>query len=76
MGEKTIDLTQSVCSLCTQHKELVDVLRQIGFTDITKPGMLSTAGRFMTIPNGAALKKMDLNAIIVKLIEHGYDISE
>jgi len=54
---KTLDLSQSVYTLCTKNEELAVILKQIGFTDITKPGMLTTAGRFMTIPKGAAAAK-------------------
>ena len=34
-----------------------NILAEIGFVDILKPGMLNTAGRFMTIPKGAAMRK-------------------
>ncbi|HPZ51913.1 MAG TPA: DUF1858 domain-containing protein, partial [Clostridia bacterium] len=37
-----------------------------------KPGMLQTAGRFMTIPKGAKLKKIDLETIKKKFIDLGY----
>lgn len=73
---KTLDLTQSVYTLCAKNEGLADILKQLGFTDITKPGMLATAGRFMTIPKGAALKKIDLDVIKALLMEHGYRISE
>ncbi|WP_148134719.1 DUF1858 domain-containing protein [Candidatus Formimonas warabiya] len=54
-------------SLCTRYPELVGILAQIGFTDITKPGMLASVGRFMTIPKGAALKKLDMALITSRL---------
>lgn len=73
---KTIDLELPVHTLCTRHPELVGVLEQLGFTDITKPGMLSTAGRFMTIPKGAALKKLDLEMIKAALAAQGYQAAD
>lgn len=76
METRTLDLKQSVYTLCNQHEGLADILKQLGFTDITKPGMLSTAGRFMTIPKGAALKKIDLDVMKSMLEERGYHISE
>jgi hypothetical protein len=36
--------------------------------------MLSTMGRFMTIPKGAIAKKIELNLIIQTLQEHGYEV--
>ncbi len=71
---KTIDLGQTVYSLCMQHPELPKILKELGFSDIAKPGMLHTAGRFMTIPKGAALKKLDMDKIKAGLNAHGFKI--
>ena len=76
MQRKQIDLTQSVYALCTQHPALIEVLKMTGFQDITKPGMLGSAGRFMTIPKGAALKKMDMSTIKQQLTKKGFSIKE
>ena len=67
-----IDLNESVFSLCTKHPELVTILSELGFTDITKPGMLQSAGRFMTPVKGAALKHIALDKIIEALTARGY----
>jgi formate-dependent phosphoribosylglycinamide formyltransferase (GAR transformylase) len=75
MEQKQIDLSRSVYDLCNEFPELTKVLEQIGFKDITKPGMLSTAGRFMTIPKGAALKKIDPSLIRQTLAEQGFHVS-
>lgn len=71
---QTIDLNHSVYTLCKSYPQLIDIMEEIGFTDITKPGMLSTAGRFMTIPKGAALKGIDLDMIKNKLAEKGFKV--
>ena len=76
MEQKTLDLKQSVHSLCKEHPELMGLLASIGFQDITKPGMLSSAGRFMTIPKGAALKKLDMEKIKRQLSENGFSVKE
>lgn len=76
MEKKIIDLNKSVYELCSSDDALPEILSELGFTDITKPGMLMTAGRFMTLPKGAQMKKMDLSILKEKLIEKGYDIKE
>lgn len=76
MQLKPIDLTQSVHTLCTQYPDLIPVMEELGFSDITKPGMLATAGRWMTIPKGAALKKLELDTIKQVLAERGFTIKE
>ena len=75
-GEKRIDLKQPVYALCQEHPEVAEILRDLGFHDIAKPGMLQTAGRFMTIPMGAQLKKIDMALIAEKFRERGYQLVE
>ncbi len=76
MDEKRIDLNASVYSLCGAYPEIRDLMAELGFTDILKPGMLQSAGRFMTLPRGAALRKIDLGLIKDKLRERGFVIME
>ena len=71
-----LDLNTPVAGLCSTYPELVNILRDLGFTEITRPGMLSTAGRFMTIPKGARLKGIDLALIRATLRKHGFEITE
>ncbi|WP_416353436.1 DUF1858 domain-containing protein [Agrilactobacillus fermenti] len=71
---KTLDLSKLVYDLAKAYPEVIDVLYNIGLKDIKKPGMLNTAGRFMTIPKGAALKKVPLTEIIAKLQDQGFEV--
>lgn len=74
MNTKQIDLNKSVYELCSENPELPELLAELGFKDITKPGMLPTVGRFMTISKGAMMKKIDLNVIRDILKTHGYEV--
>ncbi len=76
MSEKILNLNQTVYELCAADPEILSILAELGFTDITKPGMLATAGRFMTIPKGAALKKRSLEEVKAAFLRHGYQIKE
>lgn len=76
MEHKEIDLIQSVHTLCTQYPDLIPVMEELGFSDITKPGMLATVGRWMTIPKGSVLKKLEIDTIIQKLAERGFIVKE
>ncbi len=58
--EKVIDLNESVYDITKKYPEVIDILYELDFKDITKTGMLSTAGRFMTISKGSAMKKIDI----------------
>ena len=72
MEQTHINLNETVFALCTKHPELVTILGELGFTDITKPGMLQSAGRFMTPVKGAALKHIALDEIVQALAARGY----
>jgi len=72
MTQQSLDLTRNVHDLCTEHPQLLAVMAEIGFSDITKPGMLNTAGRFMTIPMGAKMKGLSMDDIIHKLESAGF----
>ncbi|HKL99954.1 MAG TPA: DUF1858 domain-containing protein [Mobilitalea sp.] len=74
MDRITLNINRTVYDLCMEYPELPDILAQLGFTDIIKPGMLATAGRFMTLSKGAALKKISLETIKETLAARGYDI--
>lgn len=70
--DKQINLNSTVHDLCKKHPEIINILEQLGFKDITKPGMLNTAGRFMTLTKGAAMKKIDLADIKKTLEQNGF----
>lgn len=76
MAEKRIDLSKTVYELCKADPAIAGILADLGFTDITKPGMLQTAGRFMTIPKGAAMKQIGMERIKQAFAGHGYETTE
>ena len=73
---KVIDINKTIFELCKEYPEIPEILSQIGFKDITKPGMISTAGRFMTLKKGSAAKGIDLEKIKQEFIQKGYEIKE
>lgn len=74
--DKTIDLNKTVHQLCKDDPGIIGIMKDLGFEDITSPGMLNTAGRFMTIPKGAAMKGIDLDTVKNTFREKGYIIKE
>ncbi len=74
MSGKVLDLDRTVYELCTGDPEIAGILQDVGFADVTKPGMLNTAGRFMTIPKGALLKRIDLAEVKRIFAERGYEV--
>ncbi len=74
--EKIIDLTKSVHDLCKENPEIIEILKELGFDQITNPAMLNTAGRFMTIPKGAVMKGVDLGKIKEEMENKGFTVKE
>ena len=73
---KTIDLRKTVYELCSADPDILNIMVELGFEQIAKPGMLQSAGRFMTIPKGARLKKIGLDTIKSAFQARGYEIIE
>lgn len=74
--QQELNLNETVYALCTKYPELVAVLQELGFADIAKPGMLQTAGRFMTLKKGSAMKNISLDRIRAALEANGYTVQE
>jgi hypothetical protein len=71
-----IDFSKTVYELYRNNEEIAKILEEIGFKDITKPNMINTAGRFMTIPKGAKAKGFNIEEIKKEFIKRGYEIKE
>ena len=72
--DKQIDLTKSVYEICSQYPEVIQIMQEIGFKDIANPAMLNTAGRFMTIAKGAAMKNIDMDSIKQAFEAKGFSV--
>ena len=71
-----INANESIFDLVTKYPEIKDIMAEIGFENITKPGMLQSAGRFMTIKKGAVMKGIDLKKIKRVFYENGFILKE
>jgi hypothetical protein len=74
--DKTIDLKKTVYDICKDNPEVLQIMKDLGFEQITNPGMLNTAGRFMTIPKGAAMKNFSMDKIKDAFESKGYIVKE
>jgi len=71
---KIINLNDTVYDICKNNPEVIEIMKSLGFESITNPAMLNTAGRIMTIPKGARMKKIDLEVIIQEFEKSGYKV--
>ena len=71
---KSISLKESIYDLVTKHPEIKEILFDLGFKDIVKPGMIQTVGKFMNLKKGSVSKKIHMSTIIGKLESGGYEV--
>jgi hypothetical protein len=74
--EKVLNMEESVFDLVNRHPEALEIMVELGFRDIAVPGMLQTAGRFMTLSKGIKLKKMDTDTVKQTFQRHGFKVLE
>jgi hypothetical protein len=73
---KPIDLNRSIYELAGEYPELIDIMKELGFKDITNPFTLRTAGKVMTIPKGCNMKGFDIDMVVKKLEEKGFTVKQ
>lgn len=71
---KELDLKKSVYELTEAYPELIGILKELGFLGVANPIARNTLGRVTTIPQGAEKQKQDLNKIIARLKEAGFEV--
>lgn len=74
--KKQLNLNQKVFELCETYPELIEILSNVGFTEITKKNALQTVGKWMTIPKAAKLRGIDMADILAALEEAGFSVEE
>lgn len=74
--KKVLRMDESIFEIVSRYPEVIEIMVELGFSDITKPGMLQTAGRFMTLSKGIKLKKMDLDTVKLAFERYGVEINE
>ncbi len=65
---------QSICDLVTKYPEIKELMAELGFKDILKPGMLQTMGKVMTIEKGARMKAISPERIRETFSNSGFNL--
>jgi hypothetical protein len=72
---KEIDLQKSLFEITEAYPDLIAVLKNLGFLGVANPLTRNTLGRVTTIPQGAQKMGQDLNLVVKKLEEAGYNVT-
>ena len=73
--EKKLDLSKSVYDLVTEYPEVIDIMKELGFTEITNKVMLNSVGKIMTIPKGAKMKGVSMIDIVGAFMKAGFTLT-
>nr|WP_298572184.1 DUF438 domain-containing protein [uncultured Mogibacterium sp.] len=74
MAVKVLDMKRNVHDLATEFPEVIDIMIELGFKDISNPVALNTMGRVMTIPKGSQIKGIDLESIVNMFEDKGFEV--
>ena len=74
--KRIVDFNKTIYELCTEDPFIIEIMKEQGFEQITKQGMLQTAGRVMTIQKGARMRSIELTDIIQAFERHGYAVKQ
>lgn len=71
---KKLDLYKTVYELTKEYPELIGIMAELGFTEITKKTMLHSGGKIMTIPKGAKMKNISMMDVVTTLMSNGFEL--
>lgn len=72
--KKQLDLNRTVYDLTREYPELIEIMADLGFTEITKKTILHSVGKLMTIPKGAKMKHISMADVMTALSGKGFEI--
>jgi len=72
----TISIHDTIHKLVSSHPSIKDIMVELGFKDIVKPGMIQTMGRIMTIKKGCLIKGIELTDVSETFKKHGFLLKE
>ncbi len=71
---KKLDLNKSVYELTKEYPELIEILSELGFSEITNKVMLNSVGKLTTIPKGAKMKNISMMDVVTALFSNGFEL--
>ncbi|MBR3018352.1 MAG: DUF438 domain-containing protein [Clostridia bacterium] len=71
---KQLDLNRSVFELAQEYPELIEIMANLGFSEITKKPVLHSVGKIMTISKGAKMKGIPMGKILDAFHAHDFEV--
>jgi len=71
-----INIDTSIYNLTKQYPIIKEIMYELGFEDILKPGLLQSVGRLMTIKKGCSMKNIELEHVEKVFMANGFKIND
>ena len=71
---KEIRFIQISIDLVKEYPEVTDIMKELGFSEITNKVMLNSVGKIMTIPKGAKMKGVSMIDIVGAFMKAGFTL--
>lgn len=72
---KIIDMNKTVYELAKAYPEIINIMAELGFTEITKKPVLNSVGKIMTINKGSKMKEIPMEKIIAAFEANGFEVT-
>lgn len=69
-----LESNMSIYEMIKQYPEIKDIMIELGFGSITKPGMLLSAGKIMTLEKGSRMKNINWDVIVKTFESRGFQL--
>jgi|LGOV01.1.fsa_nt_gb hypothetical protein len=70
----TIDIDTTVYQMIKNNPEIKEIMIELGFKDIVKPGLLQSVGRLMTIESGCSMRGLDFIKVKAMFYANGFEL--
>lgn len=70
-----IDVNQTIYSLVKEYPLIKEIMVELGFKDIVKPGLLQSVGRMMTIEKGCSMRGLNLDEVKKNFLDKGFKLT-
>ena len=64
----------SIYDMIKQYPEISDIMVELGFESIIKPGMLASMGKVMTLEKGSKMKNIEWDLIVKTFDKFGFEV--
>src|SRR3712207_5674568 len=71
---RVIDFSKKVAALAAEYDDFTEIMKELGFREITAPTALKLMGKVMTVPKGAAVKGIPLERVVEAFEKKGYRV--